>query len=221
VSNPFTREKTPKAEKSAGGQLLELVVIVGVALGLALGIQAFLVKPYRIPSPSMVPTLEVGQRVLVNRIGNTFNDPEVGEVVVFHPPVPADEGGGAKGPSGLCGAEPEPRQPCPKEFPEKADVNFIKRVVAGPGDTIAIRNGHVILNGVSQEDKEADYINPCAAGDDCDFPTPITVPPDHWFMMGDNRGASDDSRYWGPVPKEWIIGGAFATYWPPGRIGLL
>ena len=74
-------------QRSAGGSLLELVVIVAVALGLALGIQAFLVKPYRIPSESMVPTLEIGQRVLVNRIGNRFSDPKVGDIVVFHPPT--------------------------------------------------------------------------------------------------------------------------------------
>ncbi|MFL5843436.1 MAG: signal peptidase I [Solirubrobacteraceae bacterium] len=221
MSNPFNRDKAPKAEKSAGGQLLELVVIVAVALGLALGIQAFLVKPYRIPSESMVPTLKIGQRVLVNRIGNTFNDPTVGEIVVFHPPAPADNGGGGKGPSGQCGVDNEPKTPCPQSATQKADVNFIKRVVAGPGDTIAIRKGHVILNGKSQEEKEKDYINPCAPGEECDFPTPITIPPDHWYMMGDNRGQSDDSRFWGPVPKEWIIGGAFATYWPPSRIGLL
>jgi signal peptidase I len=66
-----------KGEKSAGGSILELVMIVAVALGLALGIQAFLVKPYRIPSGSMLPTLKVGQRVLVNRLGNRFNDPKV------------------------------------------------------------------------------------------------------------------------------------------------
>jgi signal peptidase I len=221
VSNPFTREKKPKAEKTAGGQLLELVVIVGVALGLALGIQAFLVKPYRIPSPSMVPTLLEGDRVLVNRLGSRFNDPKVGDVLVFHPPVPADRGGGGRGASGQCGVDNEPGQPCPTEWPEKAEVNFIKRVVAGPGDTVAIRNGHVILNGVSQEDKEAEYINPCAAGEDCDFPKTITVPKGHWYMMGDNRGASDDSRFWGPVPKKWIIGRAFAKYWPPSRVGLL
>ena len=77
-------------QKSAGGSLLELVVIVAVALGLALGIQAFLVKPYRIPSESMVPTLQVGQRVLVNRIGNRFTDPRVGDVIVFHPPKGSD-----------------------------------------------------------------------------------------------------------------------------------
>jgi signal peptidase I len=51
------------------------------------------------------------------------------------------------------------------------------------------------------------------------LPKTITIPPDHYFMMGDNRGASDDSRYWGPVPRDWLIGKAFATYWPPDRIG--
>jgi signal peptidase I len=55
----------------------------------------------------------------------------------------------------------------------------------------------------------------------CSFPTPIKVPPGHWFMMGDNRGESDDSRFWGPVPRSWIIGDAFATYWPIDRIGFL
>jgi len=221
VRNPLTREKAPKADKSAGEQLLELVVIVVVALGLALGIQAFLVKPYRIPSESMVPTLQVGQRVLVNRIGNTFNDPTVGEILVFHPPAAANNEGTGKGPSGQCGVDYGGGQPCPTAGTQEADVNFIKRVVAGPGDTIAIRDGHVILNGVSQAAKEEGYINPCRPGDECNFPEAIKVPPDHWFMMGDNRGQSDDSRFWGPVPKKWIIGGAFATYWPPSRIGLL
>ena len=76
----------------------------------------------------------------------------------------------------------------------------------------------MILNGKLQKEP---FINPCRPGQDCDFPKPITIPPDHWFMMGDNRGESDDSRFWGPVPKKWIIGGAFATYWPPKRIGIL
>ena len=76
-----------KLKEKPGGSLLELALIVAVALGLALGIQAFLVKPYRIPSESMEPTLDVGQRVLVNRIGNRFNDPKIGDIVVFHPPT--------------------------------------------------------------------------------------------------------------------------------------
>ncbi len=198
--------------QSASSSLLELVMIVAVALGLALGIQAFLVKPYRIPSESMVPTLEVGQRVLVNRIGARFSDPSVGDVVVFHPPEGAESG--AK----CGGGAPPPDQVCLEPSPERADVNFIKRVVAGPGDKLRIEDGRVILNGKPQPD---DYTISCGGGEGCDFPAEVTIPADHYFMMGDNRGASDDSRFWGPVPRDWIIGGAFATYWPPKRIGLL
>ena len=93
-----------KKEKSAAGQLFELVAIVAVALGLALGIQAFLIKPYRIPSESMVPTLQIGQRVLVNRIGARFTTPDIGDVVVFHPPAGAEQdntcGSGQPAPGG-------------------------------------------------------------------------------------------------------------------------
>jgi signal peptidase I len=78
--------------------------------------------------------------------------------------------------------------------------------------------GHVYRNGQLEKDN---YSRPCAPGDQCDFPTQIKIPPGHWFMMGDNRGQSDDSRFWGPVPTGWIIGGAFATYWPLDRIGFL
>jgi signal peptidase I len=203
-----------RPEKSAGNGLVELVVIVAVALGLALGIQAVLVKPYRIPSESMVPTLDVGQRVLVNRIGKRFSEPSVGDVVVFHPPAGSE--------SDTCG-NPElgEDQPCSRPTSERADVNFIKRIVAGPGDRIAVEGGHVVLNGRRQ--REPFISDTCAddAGRGCSLPDAIRVPAGHYFMMGDNRGESDDSRFWGPVPEEWIIGGAFATYWPPKRIGLL
>jgi signal peptidase I len=199
--------------KSPAGQLLELVVIVVTALALALGIQAFLVKPYRIPSESMVPTLAVGQRVLVDRIGMHFSNPGVGDIVVFHPPAGADDN--------RCGnpsqGEDKP-EPCDQPTQARSSENFIKRVVAGPGDRIAIVNGHVILDGKRQKES---FIEPCGPGGDCNFPRAVTVPPDHYFMMGDNRGSSDDSRFWGPVPKGWIIGNAFATYWPPDRIGIL
>jgi len=205
------KRRAKKSENSKGNSPFELVLIVAVALGLALGIQAFLVKPYRIPSESMVPTLAVGQRVLVNRIGTHFGDPAIGDVTVFHPPTGAES-------ETQCGARHEPRQPCPKPTARKADVNFIKRIVAGPGDTLSIVDGHAVLNGKRQKEP---FIQPCSGGEECDFPTPITIPPDHYFMMGDNRGASDDSRFWGPVPRKWIIGNAFATYWPPKRIGVL
>ncbi len=198
-------------EPSKGNSFVELVLIVAVALGLALGIQAFLVKPYRIPSESMVPTLSVGQRVLVNRIGNNFGDPAVGDVTVFHPPAGAEN-------ENQCGARREPRQPCPAPMSARADVNFIKRIVAGPGDTIAVVDGHVVRNGKRQSER---FTEPCGGGPECNLTNAITIPEDHYFMMGDNRGASDDSRFWGPVPRDWIIGNAFATYWPPKRIGLL
>lgn len=195
------------------GALFELVTIVALAVALALGIQAFIVKPYAIPSESMVPTLQVGQRVLVNRISFGLGaDPKVGDVVVFHPPA------GAEGTGRQCGVQRKPGQACPRPTEERADTNFIKRVVAGPGDRLRIEDGHPVVNGkVTQED----FIRPCRGADICNLPEEITIPPGHYFMMGDNRGASDDSRYWGPVPRDWIIGKAFFTYWPPSRIGLL
>jgi signal peptidase I len=203
-----------KKKRSAGGSLVELVVIVVVALGLALGIQAFLVKPYRIPSESMVPTLAVGQRVLVNRLANRFGDPSVGDILVFHPPAGSD--------SDTCGdSNRREGQACDRPTSKRSNVNFIKRVVGAPGDTIAIRGGHVYRNGKRESDG---YISDTCQGDlgrGCNLPVPVKVPAGHWFMMGDNRGESDDSRFWGPVPREWIIGPAFATYWPPKRIGLL
>ena len=194
---------------ASGNSLVELVLIVAVALGLALGIQAFLVKPYRIPSESMVPTLEIGQRVLVNRIGARFGGPSIGDITVFHPPAGSE--------TNQCGAPQPDGQACSRPTSRRSEVNFIKRVVGGPGDRIAIDGGHVILNGKRQSEPFARFGN-CSNGD-CDFPRAITVPPGHYFMMGDNRGASDDSRFWGPVPRKWIIGGAVATYWPPDRIG--
>jgi signal peptidase I len=181
-------------------------------LGLALAIQAWLIKPYQIPSQSMEPTLDVGQRVLVNRFLYHFTDPSPGDIVVFHPPKGADNGT-------ECGAPHGPRQSCPKPTPEESSQNFIKRIVAGPGDTLSVRDGHPVVNGT--EKSEESYIRPCGAATACNLPKPIKIPPGYYFMMGDNRGESDDSRFWGPVPRGWIIGKAFATYWPPDRIGVL
>ena len=200
-------------------------MIVGLAVGLALGIQAFVVKPYQIPSSSMKPTLDVNQRVLVNRFVYRFTDPSVGDIVVFHPPAGAE-----RGPE--CGIRSTARgdvdadrqtydgqtQACPVPTEDQADTNFIKRIVAGPGDTLSIENGQPVVN---DEPATEEFIMPCGGGPDCDLPKEITIPPDHYFMMGDNRGASEDSRFWGPVPRDWIIGQAFGTYWPPQKIGPL
>jgi signal peptidase I len=213
-----------KREKSTTNSLVEFVVIIVVALGLAIAIQAFLVKPFRIPSPSMVPTLAVGQRVLVNRIGTHFGDPSRGDVVVFKPPR------GADGDVDRCGIPSEPRdgRPCERGTPQRSDSNFIKRVVAVPGDWMYVRDNRVYLakqqRGPFVEQKEpfiAKDSSACAGSDLCNLTTPIKIPAGSFFMMGDNRGQSDDSRKWGPVPKKWVIGRAFFTYWPPGRIGTL
>jgi len=198
--------------KSGVKSLVELVLTVAVAVGLALLIQAFIVKPYRIPSPSMVPTLAIGQRVLTNRL---FSHPSVGDIVVFHPPRGADPSTPVCGDANQGDGHP---QPCGKPTPQMSSQTFIKRVVGQPGDTITITGGHVIRNGVAEKDS---YIKACGGGSQCTFPKSIVVPPGDYFMMGDNRGASDDSRFWGPVPGSWIIGVAFFTYWPPDRIGFL
>ena len=167
----------------------------------------------------MEPTLDVGQRVLVNRFIYHFTDPQIGDIVVFHPPAGANGGGGVGG--GECGnprtgAAGSSGAACDTPTPQEASVNFIKRIVAGPGDTLSIRDGHPIVNGV--EAKES-FVRQCTPGGACNLPKTITIPPGHYFMMGDNRGSSDDSRFWGPIPRDWIIGKAFATYWPPDRIG--
>jgi signal peptidase I len=209
---------SPKIPKptTRRGTVIELVVIVVAAIGLAIGVQAVVAKPYRIPSASMKPTLEIGQRVIVNRLTYHLGaDPSIGDVVVFHPPVTADDGfAGAR-----CSVEKPTDEVCPVNDPRESDQTFIKRVVAGPGDTLSVKDGIPIVNG---HPVEGDWtIRPCHGLGGCNFKQPITIPSDHYFMMGDNRPDSEDSRFWGPIPRDWMIGQAILTYWPPDRIGTL
>ena len=190
------------ASKSPVKGIIELVVTVAVAVGLALLIQAFIVKPYRIPSGSMEPTLAIGQRVLANRL---IDHPSVGDIVVFHPPAGADPQPAICGDGNQGGGH---AQPCDQPTVAESSQTFIKRVVGGPGDMIEISDGHVIRNGVREKDP---YIAPCGAGGSCTFSRLIKVPPGDYFMMGDNRGESDDSRFWGPVRAAWIIGKVVRT----------
>ena len=192
--------------------LVELIFIVAIAIFLALAVQAYAVKPYRIPSGSMEPTLDVGERVLVQRVTTRLgSDPAIGDIIVFHPPAGADAIPAA------CGAPAQRGTPCAKPTKSRSDQTFIKRVVAVGGDTVSVRNGLAVVNGRTQP---APFAAACAGGDGCNMTQPITVPKGSVFLMGDNRGNSDDSRYWGPVPDDWVIGKAFATYWPPSRIGI-
>jgi signal peptidase I len=205
------------SKKSVASSVVELVVIVATALALALGIQAFIVKPYRIPSGSMLPTLHINQRVLVDRIGSHFTSPHVGDIIVFHPPQGYADGCANPGEGESAAGQDNPR-PCGVAQSRPSSETFIKRVVGLPGDRISIQDGHVVRNGVRESDG---YTIPCIGAGSCNFPAAITIPRGDYYMMGDNRPNSEDSRFWGPVPKAWIIGKAFFTYWPPDRVGFL
>ncbi len=162
--------------------LIEIVVIVAAAFVLALVVQQFLVKPFAIPSPSMEPTLVEGDRVLVNRLTYRFRSPEPGDVIVFQPP-------------NTEGSDP-----------------FIKRVVATGGDTVAVHDGRLYVNGLAQEEdfiKEHPIIGEYLEE---------RVPEGYVWAMGDNRNNSGDSRVFGPVSEEAILGAAFAIYWPLSHI---
>ena len=201
-----TGRRRPRLKDLPGGQITELIVIVATALIIALAVQWLLIKPYRIPSGSMEPTLDVGQRVLVNRLSHRLgSNPAVGDVITFHPPAGADEL------PPRCGAGRADGQPCPRPTPEQSDQTFIKRVVGVGGDRIAVRDGHVIRNGRATREP---FINPCAGGQGCDMPRPFVVPSGYVFVMGDNRGGSLDSRALGPIDEGDLVGRAFVVFWP-------
>ena len=181
--------------------VVELGLILLAALGLWWVANGWIVKPYRIPSASMEPTLRAGDRVLVSRFIYRFHDPRRGDVIVFHPPGTGDQP--------IRGATTE------------ASVYFIKRIIGLPGETVEGRNGRVDICSAPNVGCHA-LNEPYLAqqGKMNDF-GPVRVPQGQYFMMGDNRAVSDDSRFWGTLPRANIIGEAFATYWPPDRLRTL
>ncbi len=173
---------------SAVRSMVEWVVVVGGALIIALVIKTFLLQAFYIPSSSMVSTLNIGDRVLVNKLSYKVHDVHRGDIVVFErPPGEADS--------------------------EITDL--IKRVVGLPGDTVEGRNGQVFING---EPLDEPYLDEGVTTGDFD---PVEVPADHLFMMGDNRGDSRDSRFFGPIAEDTIVGRAFFRVWPLGDISTL
>jgi signal peptidase I len=146
-----------------------------------------------------------------------FSSLHVGDIVVFHPPQNYSLGCADPG-QGQSQSGQDAAAACQVAWKQPSAQTFIKRVVGLPGDHLSIRNGHVFRNGKPERDS---YITPCSGESACNFPSTITVPVGEYYMMGDNRPNSEDSRFWGPVPRAWIIGKAFLTYWPPDRIGFL
>jgi signal peptidase I len=155
-------------------------------------------RTYTVPSPAMLPTFNAGQKVQVERISGP---PAVGEIVIFVPPS------GSQATTPVCGNRNQGlghSQACARPGGTPRGV-FIKRVVAGPGDRVSIVKGRVIRNGAPEND--AAFANSCqkqfATG--CDFPQPIVIPAGMYYLLGDNRAESDDSRFFGPVPGAWIV----------------
>ena len=181
-----------------------VITILG-AVAIVLIVKAFVINPYRIPSSSMEPTLHCAvpesgcearysDRVLANRFIYHLRDPRRGDIIVFETPPAA---------LAKCGA----------------DGTFVKRLIGLPGETIEVRlsggDGFVYINGKRLREP---YIE--KARRPYEIFGPVKIAKGHYFMMGDNRKASCDSRTWGTVPRENLIGKVFATYWPPNRLHL-
>jgi signal peptidase I len=172
-----------------------LLLVAGLVLVAALVMFHDDVKYYRVSSGSMQPTLAIGSRVAVEA-GLPL---ETGEVVAFHAPT------GALPATPVCGITGQGagfQQPCGMATPESGSI-LIKRIVAAPDDLVSIHSGRAVVNGISRDESP---ITTCHSATNCNFPIPVRVPPAHYFVLGDNRGASDDSRFWGPIPAAAIVG---------------
>ncbi len=168
-------------------------------------------KPYRIISGSMAPTADVGTRVFADHVGGGNWNPQAGDIIVFRAP------GGARDDANEECAQPRaPHTACLRALGGRTDISFVKRVVGLPGDRIRVVHGHVVRNGVPVDEP---YARSCE-DEICELDE-FTVPAGRYFVLGDNRGDSSDSRYWGPISHDEIVGRVVATYWPLSRIGAL
>jgi signal peptidase I len=189
--------------------LTELPVLVLIAFVLALLLKTFLIQAFYIPSSSMEPTLDIGDRVLVNKVVYRIREPRRGEVVVFSErsvlPVP-QEGNVVTRllrsmAEGLGMARPD-------------EKDFIKRIIGLPGETLEYRDGVIYIDGTPLPESTTSEGGYLSSPDFAPF-GPVTVPADHYFMMGDNRPSSADSRsLLGTIPRQDIIGRAFVVIWP-------
>lgn len=199
-----TQIATPRKKRGLESTLRTLVEWIAVAVGalaVALLIKGFLLQAFYIPSESMVNTLHVDDRVLVNKLSYRFGDVERGDIIVFERPP------GAGG-----------------------DIDdFIKRVIALPGETVTLVNGQVFIDGVLLDEPYVEGVqtNPSAAAiisrgcTNTPGPDRCTVAEGWFFVMGDNRNSSVDSRSFGPIVEDTIVGRAFLKVWPLGDLGFL
>ena len=189
-------------------------MLLALAFVVALVIKAFLLQAFYIPSESMEPTLVKGDRVLVEKVSYRFGEPERGDVVVFERDVGAsganDRGDGAE--ESLATRIGDAVREL-FGFPTGSEQDFIKRVIAVGGETVEGRGGRILIDGTAIDEP---YL---AEGTEIGPFGPFTVPHGKYFVMGDNRTHSDDSRNIGPIDGSQIIGRAFVLVWPPGDVG--
>jgi signal peptidase I len=178
--------------------LRELLIVVVVAVGLAVLLRTFVVQTFSIPSGSMEPTLNIGDRIVVDKLAYDLHGVGRGDIVVFARP-PAED----------CAGAPV--------------SDLVKRVIGLPGETISLSgNGYVLINGKRLDEtwlptsvQGTTYPGP--SGTPYSLSHPYKIPANHYFMMGDNRGDSCDSRFWGPIPKSLMVGKVDLRIWPLTR----
>lgn len=188
-----TAEPERKRLSKGTRSLIEWVVVIAAALTVALLVRTFLLAAFYIPSESMETTLNIGDRVLVNKVSYHLHDIHRGDVVVFKRP------------------------------PGETDAtikDLIKRVVALPGENVACQDQRIVVNGRLLEEPYLDTgVAACGVGS-CEL-KPQTVPDGFIWVMGDNRGASQDSRCFGPIAEKLVVGRAFVRVWPLSHLGWL
>jgi signal peptidase I len=189
----------PQPVRKAAKTVVEWVLLIGGALVIALVVKAFFFQAFYIPSDSMVPTLKTDDRVIVNKLSYHLHAVHRGDIVVFKTP---------KGPDG------KPIDPTIKDL--------VKRVIGLPGETVSERDGKILINGKALDESylPAKTVSNCASFSPQCFPT-SRLPADRYWVMGDNRPNSRDSRYFGAIAKSEIVGRVFVRVWPLNRIGLL
>jgi signal peptidase I len=210
-----SRLKTDKTSRAAKGILRELIEFVVLVLFFLILTREWVGEPRLIPSESMLPTLQVEDRVFIEKLTHWWRPHQRGDILVFYPPTttlrqdPWSWFLRASGFSGLL---------YKKE--DNIDLAYIKRLIALPGDWVEVRpQDGVFINGKRLiEPYTLEVAQSCTQQMPFIFCGPVKVPPNHYFMMGDNRNGSQDSRFWGFLPKERVVGRAVSVLWPLPRL---
>jgi signal peptidase I len=201
---PSEPDNAPRSKKHALPFWLELPLLIIAALAIAVVIKTFFLQAFWIPSSSMEDTPLINDRVMVNKLAYRVGDLQRGHVVVFDDPR-----GGALPQEGLL--EATRRNISEAVGLSVPRTEFIKRVIGLPGERVEIIDNQVLIDGAPIDEP---YVKTGSIMPDFG---PVVVPPGEMFVMGDNRNSSQDSRYFGSVATDTVVGKAFVIMWPPSR----